>query len=256
MAIPARFLPVSPGAPPTPRHNQLLAALPERDFERLLPGLEPVGLPAGSTVYGAGEREQFVHFPASGLVCRMLLTTGGAYTGFSVTGREGVIGIASILGGESTLSQAVVLCPGHAFRIGARRLQAEFEHGGALAQLLMRYAQALIVQAGQVAACSRHHPLTQRCCFWILSCVERLESDELPVTQEVIAHIAGVRRESITHAVGELQAAKLIRCHRGGISILDRAGLEAQACECYSAVTREQGRLFRLPLQPPIPLVA
>lgn len=251
-----QFLPLSPVASSTPHHNRLLAALPKREFRRLQPHLELVRLPAGSTVYAAGEREQFVHFPTSGLVCRMLLTTGGAYTGFSVTGREGVIGIASILGGESTLSQALVLCPGHAFRIGSGRLQAEIERGSALAQLLMRYAQALIAQAGQVAACTRHHSLRQRICFWILSCVDRLQSDKLPVTQEVIAHIAGVRREAITHAVGELQAAKLIRCHRGGVSILHRAGLEAQVCECYPAVRREQGRLFSPALQRATALMA
>lgn len=239
-----------------PRQNHLLAALPRRDYERLLPHLELVQLRAGSIVHGAGQRERYVHFPVSGLVCRFHLSSDGAYTGFAVTGSEGLIGVASVLGGESTVSQSVVLCAGYAFRLGADRLQGELEAGGALARVLMRYTQALIAQAGQVAVCNRHHSLRQRTCFWILACTDRLRTDELPLTHGVMAEILGVRRESITHAIGQLQAAKLIRAHRGGMSILDRPGLEAQACECHLAVMREQERLFPLPLQPAIELAA
>lgn len=230
-----------------PRRNQLLAALPRSDYERLLPRLEPVCLPAGWTIHSAGERERHLYFPTSGLVCRFHLTFDGAYTGFAVTGAEGVIGVASFLGADSTVSQAVVLCAGHAYRLGTDRLRAELEGGGTLPQLLMRYIQALIAQTGQVAACTRHHSLRQRTCFWILACVDRLSSSELPVTQDVIAEIVGVRREGITHAMGQLQGEGLIRCHRGGITILDRRGLEAHACECYPAVRREHVRLFRRP---------
>lgn len=228
----------------TPRLNQLLAALPQPDYERLLPYLEPVALPRGSTIHGPGDPEKYLHFLTGGLVCRFHVTSDGAFTGFAVTGSEGVIGVASFLGGDSMLSQAVVLCEGHAYRLEADRLKAELEHHGSLAHLLMRYTQALIVQTGQVAVCNRHHLLKQRMCCWILSCLDRLASDELPLTQEVIAEMVGVRRESITGAIGGLQREKLIQCHRGGISVLDRPRLEAQACECYSAVKRESARLL------------
>lgn len=235
MSVRPAFLSAPPGGLQDPRQNQLLAALPRRDYQRLLPHLELVRLREGAALHGAGERERDVHFPVSGLVCRFLLTSDGAYTGFAVTGSEGMIGVATFLGGESTLSQSVVLCAGHAFRLEADRLQAALDAGGALAQVLMRYTQELIAQTGQVAACARRHSLKQRACFWILACVDRLRSNELPVTHEVIAEIVGVRREGITHAMGQLQRENLIRCHRGGISILDRRGLEAEACECYAA---------------------
>ena len=244
MSSPSLRPPTLPASRQSPRGNRLLAALPRRDYQRLVPRLEPVVLSAGWTLHGAGEPERHVYFPTSGLVCRFHVTADGACTGFAVTGSEGMIGVATFLGGESTLSQSVVLCDGHAFRMGADRLRDALEAGGELAQVLMRYTQALIAQTGQVAVCARHHPIKQRACFWILECVDRLRSNELPVTQETIAEIVGVRRESITHAMGQLQRDNLVRCHRGGISVLDHGGLEAEACECYSVVRTEHERLF------------
>ena len=249
MPGPSCLLPAQTPASLSPRQNQLLAALPRRQYERLRPHLELVPLRAGSTLHEAGIRQRHVHFPVTGLVCRVHMTSDGEYTGYAVTGSEGMIGIASFLGGESTLGQSIVLCPGHAFRLGTDPLGEELEAGGVLAQVLMGYTQALIAQTGQVAVCTRHHSIRQRTCFWILECVDRLRTGELPMTQEVIAEMVGVRREGITHAMGELEAAKAIRRHRGGVTILDRRGLEALACECYRVVRREHERLRRLPLR-------
>ena len=229
----------------TPRQNQLLAALPLEDYARLLPALQPVPLPVGWTVHGAGEREKYLYFPTAGIVSRFYVMEDGASAHFALTGSEGAIGVASFLSGESTPSQAVVLSAGHAYRLGAHLLKAEFEHDGVLPQLLLRYIQALIAQTGQVAVCNRHHSLEQQLCRWILSSLDRLPSNELTMTQDLIAEMLGVRRESVTDAAGKLQKAGLIQYSRGHIAVLDRAGLEAQVCECYAVVKREYDRLLR-----------
>ncbi len=231
-------------APHTPRQNHLLAALPAEDYERLRPDLEPVPLPPGWTVHGAGDREKHLHFLTAGIVSRFYVTQSGASADFAVTGSEGVIGVASFLGGESTPSQAVVLSAGYAYRLGADLLKDEFEHDRPLPHLLMRYIQALIAQTGQIAVCNRHHTLEQRLCRWILSCLDRLPSNDLAMTQELIAAMLGVRREGITEAAGRLQQAGLIHYSRGHIRVLDRPQLEAQACECYEVVKREYDRLL------------
>jgi CRP-like cAMP-binding protein len=226
-----------------PRQNHLLAALPGGDYERLLPELEPVPLPLGWTVHGAGDRETYLYFLTAGIVSRFSVTEKGASKEFAVTGSEGVIGVASFLGGESTPSRAIVLSAGYAYRLGADRLNSEFEHDGPLPRLLLRYTQALIAQIGQIAACNRHHSLEQRLCRWILSCLDRLPAIELTMTHELIAQMLGVRREGVTEAAGRLQQAGLIHCHRGHIAVLDRPQLEAQACECYAAVKRAYDQL-------------
>ncbi len=231
-------------APQTPRENHLLAALPLKDYERVPPYLEPVPLPLGWIVHRAGDREKYLYFLTAGIVSRFYVTGNGASAEFAVTGREGVIGVASFLGGESTPSQAVALSPGYAYRLAAELLKSEFERDGPLPRLLLRYTQALIAQTGQIAVCNRHHSLEQRFCRWILSCLDRLPSNELTMTQELIADMLGVRRESITEAAGELQEAGLIHCRRGHIAVLDRRQLEAQVCECYAVVKREYGRLL------------
>lgn len=231
-------------APHTPRQNGLLAALPREDYERLLPHLQHVALPQGCVLHRAGDRESRLYFLGAGLVSRIFVTLDGASAEFAITGREGVIGVASFLGGGSTPSQAVVLREGYAYRLATVLLKDELERNGPLALLLLRYTQALIAQTGQIAACNRHHSLEQQLCRWILSCLDRLGSNELVMTQDLIARSFGVRRQGVTHAAGKLKKAGLIRYSRGRIAVLDRARLEAQVCECYSVVKREYDRLL------------
>ena len=231
-------------APHTPRQNHLLAALPPDDYERLLPDLESVRLPLGWTVHSAGDREDYLYFITAGIVSRFYVTESGASAEFAVTGSEGVSGVASFLGGESTPSQAVVLSAGYAYRLAADLLKNEFEHNSPLPRLLLRYTQALIAQTGQSAVCNRHHSLDQRLCRLILSSLDRLPSNELTMTQELIANLLGVRREGVTEAARKLQKAGLIHYSRGHIAVLDRARLEAQVCECYAVVRREYVRLL------------
>lgn len=233
-----------PSARHPPMQNHLLAALPMRDYERLLPDLELVPLLRGATVHHAEDREKHLYFPAAGIVSRICVTESGASAEFALTGSEGVIGVASFLGGESTPSQAVVLSAGYAYRLRVDRLKGEFERDSPLARLLLRYTLALIAQTGQIAVCNRHHSLEQQLCRWILSCLDRLPSNELTATQEVIAALLGVRREGVTEAAGRLQAAGLIHYGRGHIVILDRARVQARACECYAVVQREYDRLL------------
>ena len=228
----------------TPRQNHLLAALQGEDYERLLPELEPVPLPLNCTVYGADDREKYLYFLTAGIVSRFYVTENGASAELAVTGNEGVIGVASFLGGESTPSQAVVLSAGYAYRLRVNPFKNELAHGGPLLPVLLRYTQALIVQTGQMAVCNRHHSVEQRLCRWILSCLDRLPSKELKMTQELIADMLGVRRESITATLGKLQNAGLIHLCRGSITVIDRLRLEAQACECYAVVKREYDRLL------------
>ena len=227
-----------------PRKNCILAALPASDYERLLPALEPVPLPLGFAVHAPGELEGDLYFLTDGAVSRYELTAHGESAEYALAGREGVIGIASFLGGESTPNRAVVVSAGYAYRLAAGLVRDEFRHGGPLSQLLLRYIQALITQTGQIAVCNRHHSLEQQLCRWILSCLDRVPSHELTVTQGLMANLLGVRRESVTEAAAKLQRAGLIRYRRGHIAVLDRTGLEARVCECYSVIKREYERLL------------
>ena len=228
----------------TPSQNHLLSALPLEDYERLLPDLEPVPLPRGWTVQGVGDRQKYLYFLTAGIVSWFYVMENGASAEFALTGREGVIGVASFLGGESTPSQAVVVSTGYAYRLGTDLLKNEFEHDSPLLHLLLRYTHALIAQTGQIAVCNRHHSLEQQLCRWILSSLDRLPSNELAMTQELIAHMLGVRREGVTEAAGKLQKAGLIHYSRGHIAVLDRPQLEARVCECYAVVKREYDRLL------------
>jgi CRP-like cAMP-binding protein len=214
------------------------------DYERLLPDLEPVPLPLGWTIHGACDQDKYLYFLTAGIVSKLYVMGNGASAGFAVTGREGVIGIASFLGGESTPGQALALSAGYAYRLRADLLKNEFEHDGLLPHLLLRYVQALMTQTGQIAVCNRHHSLDQQLCRWILSCLDRLPSNELTMTQGLIADMLGVRREGVTEAAGKLQEAGLIYYSRGHITVLDRHQLEAQVCECYAVVKREYARLL------------
>jgi CRP-like cAMP-binding protein len=228
---------------PAPRQNHLLAALPREDYERLLPHLEPVPLPLDWTVYGAGERQKYLYFPVAGIVSKVCGTVNGALS-LRVTGSEGVIDVSLFLGGESTPCRTAVLSAGYAYRLEMDELKNELEHNGSLLHLLLRYTQALITQTAQSAVCNRHHSVEQRLCRWILSCLDRLPSNELTMTQEHIGDMLGVRREGVTEAAGNLQRAGLIHYGRGHITVLDRLRLEARACECYAVVKREYDRLL------------
>jgi CRP-like cAMP-binding protein len=224
--------------------NRLLAALPAEDYERLLPCLEPVALPLGWTIHRAGDRENYLYFITSGIVSRFYVMENGATARLAVTGSEGVIGVASFLGGESMPGQAVVLSPGYAYRLGAEVLKSEIARNSPLCQVLLRYVMALIAQTAQIAVCNRHHTIEQQLCRWLLLSLDRLPGNDVPMTHELISSMLGVRRESITDAAGKLQRAGLIHYSRGHIAVLDRQQLEAQACECYAVVKREYDRLF------------
>lgn len=227
-----------------PKQNHLLAALPAAEYERLLPHLEPVALPRGLVVFESGSKLRHLYFPAGGIVSLLYAMENGASTEIAVIGNEGVVGIALFMGGESTPSRAVVKSAGHGYRLKAAVLKTEFELGGPLQRLLLRYTQALIAQMTQTAVCNRHHSVDQQLCRWLLLSLDRIPSNELAMTQELIASMLGVRREGVTEAAGKLQEAGLIRYRRGHITVLDRPKLEAQVCECYAVVKREMDRLL------------
>ena len=230
--------------PHKPQQNHLLAALPAADYERLLPHLEPVTLPLGLVVFESGSKLRHLYFPASGIVSLLYAMEDGASTEIAVIGSEGVVGIALFMGGESTPSRAVVQSAGRGYRLKAVVLKTEFERGGPLQHLLLRYTQALIAQMTQTAVCNRHHSVEQQLCRWLLLSLDRLPSNELKMTQELIANMLGVRREGVTEAAGKLQAAGLITYSRGHITVLDRPNLEGQVCECYAVVRKENIRLL------------
>jgi CRP-like cAMP-binding protein len=227
-----------------PEQNQLLAALPAADRQRLLAHLEPAPLPLGLVIFESGSKLRHLYFPASGIVSLLYAMENGASTEIAVIGNEGVVGIALFMGGESTPSRAVVQSAGYAYRLKAAVVKAEFERGGPLQQLLLRYTQALIAQMTQTAVCNRHHALDQQLCRWLLLSLDRLPTNKLAMTQELIANMLGVRREGVTEAAGKLQDAGLIRYSRGHITILDRPKLEQRVCECYAVVKRELDRLL------------
>jgi CRP-like cAMP-binding protein len=235
---------VGAAAPPPPGSNLLLAALPAADYDRLRPHLEPVPLPLGWALYESGDRQAHVYFPTEGIVSLLYVMENGASAEIAVTGNEGLIGISLFMGGGSTPSRAIVQSAGQAYRLGAEILKQEFERGGHLQHLLLRYTQALITQMAQTAVCNRHHTVEQQLCRWLLLSLDRLASNELRMTQELIANMLGVRREGVTEAAGRLQAAGLIRYQRGQIAVLDRPGLERRVCECYAVVKRECDRLL------------
>lgn len=240
-----------PEAHTAPSQNLLLAALPDDEYERLLPYLEPRPLAPGLVLHEAGDREEALYFVTAGIVARDYVMENGSTATFAVTGREGVIGIASFLGGRSTPARAAVLIPGQAYRLGVNVLRSEFARVGALQHLLLNHVGALIAQTTQTAACNRHHAIEQQLCRWILACVDRLGSCELAITQEHLAELLGVRRESVAKADADLQKEGLIHYRRGHIKVLDRARLEARACECYGVLKREYARLLSAALGRP-----
>ena len=224
--------------------NQLLAVLPEPELARWLPNLERVEMPLGEVLYEPGSRITHVYFPTTSIVSLLYVMEDGASAEIAVVGNEGIVGISLFMGGESTTSRAVVQSAGQGFRINARLLMLEFTRGGPVLHLLLRYTQALITQMGQTAVCNRHHSLDQQLCRWLLLSLDRLQSSNLVMTQELIANMLGVRREGVTEAAGKLQMAGLIKYQRGHITVLDRAGLERRVCECYAVVKHEYDRLL------------
>jgi CRP-like cAMP-binding protein len=228
----------------TPKSNRLLAALPEENYQALLPLLEPVPLPLGMALYESGGAQSYVYFPTSSIVSLLYVLEDGSSAEIAVTGCEGLVGIALFMGGETTPSRAVVQSAGHGYRIKAAALKKEFEAAGALQLLLLRFTQALITQMTQTAVCNRHHAVDQQLCRWLLLSLDRLPANELVMTQDLIANMLGVRREGVTEAAGKLQNEGIIRYSRGHITVVDRPKLEARVCECYAVVKKEYDRLL------------
>jgi len=234
---------------PSPSQNHLLAALPKAELESLAAHLELVTLPLGKMLYEPGTQLQHAYFPTTAIVSLHYVTESGASAETAGVGNEGVVGVSLFMGGDTTSSSAVVQTAGHAYRLKGRWLKEEFKRAGgrrsgALQHLLLRYTQALMTQMSQTAACNRHHSVEQQLCRWLLLTLDRMPTNDLVMTQELIANMLGVRREGVTEAAGKLQRAGFISYRRGHIAVLDRAGLESRVCECYAVVKTEMRRLL------------
>lgn len=237
---------------PLPTANRLLAALPDAEYKRLVPHLEPCDLPLGLALYEAGAQLTHVYFQTGGIVSLLNVLEDGASAEIAVNGYEGVVGIPLFMGATQSNSRAVVQCAGHAYRLRACYMMQEFERGGFLQNVLLRYSQALITQMAQTAVCNRHHSIDQQLCRWLLLSLDRLPGNEIKMTQELIANMLGVRREGVTSSAGELRRAGLISYRRGLITVLDRPALEERVCECYAVVKRETDRLLAGRVPPPL----
>ena len=233
--------------PHSPEQNHLLAALPPAERERIFPDLQLVPMPLGRVLYESGDPLRHVYFPVDCIVSLLYVMENGASAEIAVVGNEGLIGIALFMGGETTPSRAIVQSAGHAYRLTAQRLKDEFHRHGGMQVLLLRYTQALITQMSQTAVCNRHHSVDQQLCRWLLLSLDRLASNQLTMTQELIANMLGVRREGVTDAAGKLQKLGVIQYARGQITVLDRPKLEALSCECYAVVKKESDRLLLAP---------
>ena len=233
---------------PDPTENHLLSALPNAEWQRWLPQLERVEMPLGQVLYESGGTLSHVYFPTTAIVSLLYVMENGASAEIAVVGNEGIVGISLFMGGDSTSSRAVVQSAGLGLRLKAQIMKDDFNRAGPVLHLLLRYTQALITQMAQTAVCNRHHTLDQQLCRWLLLSLDRLQGNELVMTQELIANMLGVRREGVTEGALKLQQAGLIRYARGHISVLDRDGLEKRTCECYAVVKKEYDRL--LPQKP------
>ena len=253
---PGRTVPRAPSSPSnerpriaavarhSPRQNHLLDALPRSDFERLAPHFELIPMRLGDVLYEPGIRMRHVYFPTTSIVSLLYVMEDGASAEIAIVGNEGILGISLFMGGETTPSRAVVQSAGFAYRLIGQRLKDEFHHNGEMQLLLLRYTQALLTQMAQTAVCNRHHSVDQQLCRWLLLSLDRLPSNQLTMTQELIANMLGVRREGVTEAAGKLQKLGIIRYSRGRITVLDRPRLEQTCCECYAVVKRETDRLL------------
>ena len=235
--------PSAASVPHTPEQNHLLAALSSAERERLYPHLRLVSMPLGKALYEPGDVLRYVYLPVDSIVSLLYVLENGASAEISVVGNEGLIGVALFMGGETTPSRAIVQSAGHAYRLAGTLLKEEFHRSGGLQLLLLRYTQSLITQMAQTAVCNRHHSVDQQLCRWLLLSLDRLASNELVMTQELIANMLGVRREGVTEAAGKLQKLGVISYSRGHITVLDRPKLEELCCECYTVVKRESDRI-------------
>lgn len=233
----------------SPDQNRLLAALPKEVQERVFPHLELVPMALGMVLYESGDTMRHVYFPTDCIVSLLYVMQNGASAEISVVGKEGLVGISLFMGGESTPSRAVVQSAGYAYRLSGQMMKDEFNRHGETLMLMLRYTQSLITQMAQTAVCNRHHTIDQQLCRWLLLSLDRLPSNRLTMTQELIANMLGVRREGVTDAAGKLQKLHVIEYSRGEITVLDRAKLESLSCECYAVVKKETDRL--LPLMHP-----
>ncbi len=230
--------------PGSPAQNLLLATLPAAELERLAPNLEQVTMPLGQSIYEPGGKLRYAYFPTTAIVALHHILASGASAESAGVGNEGVVGISLFMGGVTTASSAVVQTAGHAYRLAGPLLKDAFHRAGLMQDLLLRYTQALMTQMSQTAACNRHHTVEQQLCRWLLQTLDRSDSRELMVTQELVASMLGVRREGITGEAGKLQRAGLISYRRGHITVLERSGLELRTCDCYAVVKNEFGRLI------------
>jgi CRP-like cAMP-binding protein len=226
-----------------PRQNQLLAALHPAERARIFPNLQLVPMSLGKVVYEPSDVLRHVYFPTDSIVSLLYMMQNGSSAEISLVGNDGLIGVALFMGGESTPSRAVVQSAGSAYRLTAKRLKAEFNEFGQLHHLLLRYTQSLITQMAQTAVCNRLHSVDQQLCRWLLLSLDRLPTNRLSMTQELMANMLGVRREGITIAAAKLQKLGVIRYSRGNVAILDRPRLEKLCCECYAVLKRETDRL-------------
>lgn len=228
----------------TPHQNHLLAALPAKVQERLFPNLEQVAMPLGMVLYESGDIMRHVYFPMNSIVSLLYVMEDGDSAEIAVVGNEGLVGVSLFMGGESTPSRAIVQSAGYALRLPGQRLKDEFNRHSEMQILLLRYTQSLITQMAQTAVCNRHHSIDQQLCRWLLLSLDRLSSNKLMMTQELIANMLGVRREGVTEAAGKLQKINVIEYNRGQITVLDRPKLEELSCECYAVVKKETDRLL------------
>lgn len=228
----------------SPDQNRLLAALPPQIYATLLPHLELVQMPLGKVLYESGDVMRHVYFPADCIISLLYVMENGASAEISVVGNEGVIGISLFMGGESTSSRALVQSAGQAYRLMDKHFKDAVSRHVEMLQLMLRYVQALITQMAQTAVCNRHHSIDQQLCRWLLLSLDRLPSNQLSMTQELIANMLGVRREGVTEAAGKLQRQGVIEYRRGQITVLNRPKLEELCCECYAVVKKETDRLL------------
>ncbi len=226
------------------RPNELLSALPAKDYAQLASHLELVNLRLGEVLYEPGQLQNWVYFPAGSVISKLYVMDNGGTGAIALVGIEGAVGFSLYMGGRRAPTQAMVQSAGPAYRLKGDILRREFETDGVLRQLMLRYTEALLIQIGQTAVCNRHHTIDQQLCRWLLMILDRLPSNDMVMTHELIARMLGVRREGVTEAAGKLQGEGIVRYSRGRITVLDRPQMESLACECYETVRRELERLM------------